>query len=138
MKGNKHMKTITNITYPALALFTLACFAVSQPARAVCQEGCDLNGAGTTVLGDNALVNNNTADGVFALQNNTTGSNNIALGNNVGFNLTTGSNNIDIGNAGVAGESARIRIGTRQIHRNTFIAGISGVTVPTGIAVIID
>src|SRR5438874_1594999 len=243
MKVNKHMKTITNITYPALALFTLACFAVSQPARAVCQEGCDLNGAGTTVLGDNALVNNmgesnsaigsgallsntsggdntatgaealetnttgnnntatgvqalvfnsigssntatgvdalynntegnsntangvnaletnttgggntatgysalfsnngnnNTADGVFALQNNTTGSNNIALGNNVGFNLTTGSNNIDIGNAGVAGESARIRIGTRQIHRNTFIAGISGVTVPTGIAVIID
>jgi hypothetical protein len=243
MKGNKHMKTITNIIYPALALFTLACFGVSQPARAVCQEGCNLNGAGTTVLGDNALVNNmgstntaigsgallsntfggsntatgaetletnttgnsntatgsqalennttgffntatgisalinntegssntasgshaletnttggdntatgysalfsnngssNTADGVFALPNNTTGSNNIALGNNAGLNLTTGSNNIDIGNAGVAGESARIRIGTRQTHRNTFIAGISGVTVPAGIAVIID
>jgi hypothetical protein len=99
-------------------------------------------GGGNTATGYLALFentgNNNTADGVNALENNTTGSNNIALGNNAGFSLTTGSNNIDIGNAGVAGESARIRIGTRQTHKNTFIAGISGVTVPTGIAVLID
>src|SRR5262249_3406167 len=63
---------------------------------------------------------------------------NIALGSNAGVSLTTGSNNIEIGNAGVAGESKTIRIGTKQTHRATFIAGISGATVPTGVAVIVD
>ena len=52
--------------------------------------------------------------------------------------LTTGSNNIDIGNSGVAGESAKIRIGTKPTHKNTYIAGIYGVTVARGIGVIID
>ena len=70
--------------------------------------------------------------------NNTTGTSNIALGFNAGFNLTTGSNNIDIGNAGVAGESNTIRIGTAGTQTNTFIAGISGVTVAGGVAVIVD
>ena len=60
------------------------------------------------------------------------------MGDSAGINLTTGSNNIDIGNAGVAGESAKIRIGTRPTHKNTFIAGIFGVTVPTGVAVLVD
>jgi hypothetical protein len=48
-----------------------------------------------------------------------------------------GNNNIDIANRGVAGESDTIRIGTREKHTNTFIAGISGATVPTGVAVIV-
>ena len=56
MKGNKHMKTITNITYLPFALCAIACFALSPTVRAVCQEGCNLNGGGTTVLGDNALL----------------------------------------------------------------------------------
>jgi len=60
------------------------------------------------------------------------------LGLNAGFNLTTGSNNIDIGNNGVAGDFAKIRIGTRPTHKNTYIAGIFGVTVPTGVPVLID
>jgi hypothetical protein len=72
----------------------------------------------------------------FALYYNTTGSSNIALGFEAGINLTTGSNNIDVGNSGVAGESRAIRIGTRGTHRNTSIAGISGVTVPNGVGVI--
>ena len=55
--------------------------------------------------------------------------NNIALGSHAGINLTTGNNNIDIGNEGVAGESNTIRIGTQGTQTNTFIAGISGVTV---------
>src|SRR5262249_40143270 len=70
--------------------------------------------------------------------NNTTGSFNMALGDNAGFDLTTGSNNIDIGNAGVAGESKTIRIGKQGTQRSAFIAGISGATVPTGVAVIVD
>src|SRR5205807_17883 len=80
----------------------------------------------------------NVANGVSALLNNTSGNSNIALGVSAGLNLTTGSNNIDIGNGGSAGESSTIRIGTNGTHRNTFIAGISGVTVAGGVGVIID
>src|SRR5207244_359169 len=69
---------------------------------------------------------------------NSAGSTNVALCFNARFNVTTGSNNIDIGNTGVAGDFARIRIGTRPTHKNTFIAGIFGVTLPTGVAVLID
>jgi hypothetical protein len=66
----------------------------------------------------------------------TTGSNNIALGYQAGFNLTTGSNNIAIGNQSVAAESDTIRIGTGQTR--AFIAGISGVGVTGGVAVVVD
>jgi len=38
----------------------------------------------------------------------------------------------------VAAESKTIRIGRQHIHQATFIAGISGATVPTGVAVIVD
>jgi len=100
-------------------------------------------GNGNTATGSNALSSNtggdnNTATGQDALINNTTGSFNIALGAEAGGNLTTGSNNIDIANRGVAGEADTIRIGTRERHTNTFIAGINGVTVAGGVGVIID
>jgi len=99
-------------------------------------------GDSNTATGFNALIansdgNGNTANGAFALFGNT-GSNNIGLGANAGGNLTKGSNNIDIGNAGVAGESNKIRIGTKGTQKNTFIAGINGVTVAGGVGVIID
>jgi Chaperone of endosialidase len=57
------------------------------------------------------------------------------LGIDAGFNLTTGSNNIDIGNAGVAGESGKIRIGAQGTQTAAFMAGISGVGVTGGAAV---
>jgi hypothetical protein len=99
-------------------------------------------GSRNTATGFLALLNNhssdNTADGQNALHNNTSGSNNIALGSNAGFNLTRGSNNIDIFDRGVAGEANTIRIGTAGTQNATFIAGISGATVPTGVAVIVD
>jgi hypothetical protein len=60
------------------------------------------------------------------------------VGKNARVNLTTGSSNIDIGNVGVAGESKIIRIGKQGLQANTYIAGISGVTVPTGVLVIVD
>ena len=93
---------------------------------------------GSVALLSNTTGNNNTAIGDEALKNNTIGSSNIAVGAEAGINLTTGSSNIDIGSAGVAGESRTIRIGRTQSHRATFIAGISGATVPTGVAVIVD
>jgi len=94
-----------------------------------------------TATGFAALLNNttgfnNTADGWQALFNNN-GNNNIAVGANAGFNLTTGNFNIDIGNSGVAGDSKRIRIGTTGTQTKTFIAGISGATVASGVGVIV-
>jgi hypothetical protein len=94
--------------------------------------------SGFAALASNATGNTNTAVGNNALLNNTTGSSDIAMGAAAGINLTTGSNNIDIANAGVAAESAKIRIGTKGTQKNTFIAGISGVTVAGGVGVIVD
>jgi hypothetical protein len=72
--------------------------------------------------------------GGAALSNNTTGNNNIGLGAHAGADLTTGSDNIDIGNAGLAGESSKIRIGTQGTHTATYIAGISGTPLVHGAA----
>ena len=100
--------------------------------------GSENTANGFGALASNLIGNNNIAEGFAALATNTTGSSNIAIGSSAGLNLTTGSNNIDIGNAGMAGESKTIRIGAKQTHRNTYIAAINGVTVPTGVAVIVD
>src|SRR5436309_3092443 len=142
--------------------FALACFALSPTVRAVdpppdggypgfntaegddalfnldTSQGTNNTAIGVAALFSNTTGSNNTADGFQALLNNTTGSFNIAVGNGAGGNLTTGINNIDIGNNGVAGESKTIRIGKSGKQTNTFIAGISGATVPTGVAVIVD
>jgi len=152
------MKTITDITYSAFALFVLACFALSSQAQAACQEGCLAND--NTVLGDNALLNNaggfsNTAIGSQALANNTTGRLNtavgytallnsptgffnIALGAGAGMKLRRGGNNIDIGNQGNLSDSNTMRIGTEGSQTTTYIAGISGSVVADGVAVIVD
>jgi trimeric autotransporter adhesin len=52
-------------------------------------------------------------------------------------NLTTGSDNIVIGALGAAGEASTIRIGKPGTQTRTFIAGIRGVTVPSGVGVIV-
>lgn len=96
-----------------------------------------------TAVGQAALIVNttggsNTAVGQAALVANSTGSNNIAVGQAAGVNLTTGSNNIDIGNAGVADESATIRIGTVGTQTANFQAGIFGAGPIAGAAVLVD
>ena len=93
---------------------------------------------GSGTLTYNTTGNLNTAFGLDALLYNTTGGNNIALGASAGINLTTGNYNIDIGHHGFHGEANTIRIGKQGIQTATFIAGISGATVPTGVAVIVD
>jgi len=105
--------------------------------------GSNTTSMSNTAVGSEALFANtngaeNTGIGVDALDSNTTGSANVALGAEAGSRLTTGNYNIDIANRGVAGEAGVIRIGTKGTHRNTFIAGINGATVPTGVAVIVD
>jgi hypothetical protein len=106
--------------------------------------GNDTTGALNTANGAFALENNTTghdnlAEGYSALEHNTTGSSNIAVGSQAGSNLTTGSNNIDIGAnvGGVAGEANTIRIGKSGTQRKTFIAGIHGATVASGVGVIV-
>jgi trimeric autotransporter adhesin len=79
----------------------------------------------------------NTAEGQGALHHLITGSSNIALGFFAGANLTTGSNNIEIGNVGLASDANMIRIGKVGTQTATFVAGIRGVTVASGIGVII-
>ena len=91
-------------------------------------------GSNNTATGASALVKNmgglnNTAIGMQALNNNQAGSNNIALGSSAG-SAVTGSNSIDIGNTGVAGESAKIRIGKQGTQNGSFIAGIYNISEP--------
>jgi hypothetical protein len=91
---------------------------------------------GVVSLTNNYTGNNNTAIGYGALSYNTTGDSNIALGYSAGSNVTTGKFNIDIGNLGKPQDSFTTRIGKQQT--NTYIAGISGVTVAGGLGVVID
>jgi hypothetical protein len=103
----------------------------------------NVTGSRNTATGVNALQSNfggnfNVAEGAFALSRNTSGSSNIALGFSAGSNLTTGSNNIHIGNAGVAGESNTIRIGTVGTQTAIYVAGIMGKTTPRGTPVFIN
>jgi uncharacterized coiled-coil protein SlyX len=142
--------------FEALALNTTASYGVANGFAALVHNTTGLfnaaNGAqalfnnstggsntaeGTNALFRNTTASNNTAAGFEALFNNT-GANNTALGSLAGVNLTTGSNNIDIANQGAAGEANTIRIGTKPAQTATFIAGISGVTVASGVGVIIN
>jgi len=96
-----------------------------------------------TAIGQNALTfttsgNENVAVGHGALSQNATGSYNIGIGSVAGQKLSTGSHNIEIGNQGTATDNRIIRIGELRTHKNTYMAGISGVTVAAGVAVIID
>ena len=130
----------TAIGYDALVFNTTGLFNTAIGSGAL---NYNTTGHFNTASGDQALLfnttgNHNTAIGFNALMNNTIGSGNIALGNKAGGDLTTGDNNIDIGNPGIVAEANTIRIGRVGIQTATFIAGISGATVPTGVAVVID
>lgn len=106
------------------------------------------NGTGSlnAAFGQGAMVyafntQRNTAVGAFALAGEDpegmTGDGNIAIGFQAGNAVRTGSDNILIGHVGDASEEATIRIGTPDLHNDTFIAGISGVPV-SGVNVVID
>ena len=102
----------------------------------------NITGSGNCAFGNDALNSNsqgsnNTAIGVGALLE-TLGSNNVGLGYLAGQYIGIGSDNIEIGNDGLPSDSRTIRIGAKQVHRKTFIAGINEATVPTGVPVIVD
>lgn len=114
-------------------------------------------GANNTAVGTNALLSNNTggqntAIGRAALFNNTTGDNNTAIGltalgsvtgqGNIGIgafggnNITTGEFNIEIFTPGTPADDRTIRIGD-STQTAAYIGGITGATVPGGVAVIV-
>ena len=116
-------------------------------------------GGGNTATGQLALTNNvagsnNTAVGMGALSlssgsNNTaigasagdsvgTGNDNVFIGFTAGEMVQGGSHNIEIAHHGTPGDIATIRIGTKKNQKNTYIAGITGVTVAGGVGVIVD
>ena len=103
----------------------------------------NITGSNNVAIGSAALLsintgNTNTAVGDGALFSMTSGNNNVALGQSAGHNLATGSDNIEIGSEGAKNDSGVIRIGTAGTQTKTFIAGISGVTVGSGAAVMIN
>jgi trimeric autotransporter adhesin len=130
-----------NVAYGGLTLFSNTTgnsnTAIGYDALYSNQNGMNNTATGVETLVRNTTGSSNTALGYFALNNNSTGNNNIAVGEHAGSNQTTGSNNIDIGNLGVAGESKTIRVGIQGTQNKTFIAGISGATVPGGVGVIV-
>ena len=81
---------------------------------------------------------NNVAVGNTALQQLGSGSSNIALGAGAGSYVTSGSNNIDLGNIGTSSDSNTIRVGTSDTQTQTFVAGISGSTSPSGVPVYVN
>ena len=113
----------TAVGFNALDLVTTGNQNTANGAFALSGSGLGNN---NTAIGYSAMLSDtdgshNTALGHQALRNNTTGDSNIAIGKSAGINLTTGDNNIAIGNAGVAGESRIIRIGTSQT--DTYLVG---------------
>jgi hypothetical protein len=101
------------------------------------RAGNDNVAAGTRALALNDAGSDNVAAGSEALFNNT-GDSNLGLGSNAGSNLTTGSNNIDIANAGVAGESGKIRIGTKGKQSAAYLQGVYGKTAASGAPVYVN
>ena len=100
------------------------------------------SGSDNTAMGAEALTNNtsgtgNTAFGFGALQN-ATGNFNFGYGYLAGSGLTTGANNVDIAAAGQSSDNAFIRIGTPGIQSATYIAGVSGATAASGVAVYVN
>src|SRR5262249_10201184 len=84
-RGNKHMKTVMNITHSALTLFGFVCFALSPTARAL------------SPAPDGGYPHGNTAEGTNALFSLTSGTSNTGIGLAALFSLTTGSQNTAVG-----------------------------------------
>jgi hypothetical protein len=114
--------------------------AFGQNAMNLTTLGVDNTAHGAHALESLTTGTGNTAIGLSALDSVVTGTNNTALGYFAGnVHSLADSDNIDIGHPGIAGESARIRIGTAGTQTHNFQAGIFGQTGNgTGIAVLVD
>ena len=120
------------ITYPALTLFALACFAFSPTVQAQLSPPPDGGYPGNnTAEGDNALFSlttgvHNTATGYSALYTNTTGNDNTAIGFDT-LNLNTnGFNNTAVGSNALRNNtegSSNTAIGEETLFNETTAHG---------------
>ena len=102
-------------------------------------NGINNTANGAFALHGNTAGSGNTAIGYYALYASTSGSNNIALGYQAGQTIVGGNSNIDIGNAGLAGDTGIIRIGSGQTA--TYLAGnvyASGAVFSNGVDIVSD
>ncbi len=102
----------------------------------------DTTGGANAFLGFSAGLStttgfNNTFIGTNAGYSNTSGVGNLYVGYNTGINNATGTNNVYLANPGAA-ESNTIRIGDPTVQSSTYIAGIYGVTLGSGVPVYIN
>jgi trimeric autotransporter adhesin len=97
-RSSFYRETVARVLIAVLVAF--ACFALSPPARAVCQDACLTND--NTVQGDDALISlttgtDNTAIGFDVLFSNTGGSFNTSTGMDSLYSNTSGSSNTATG-----------------------------------------
>jgi hypothetical protein len=121
------MKTISHIIYAAFALFTFACFALSQTAQALSPAPDGGYPGGNTAEGTNALLSlttgvNNTAVGLNSLSSNTTGVFNTAIGSAALRFNATGDFNTAIGSAALRFNTAsnNTAVGSNALFSNRF------------------
>ena len=137
LRNNEVGRNNTATGFNALSSNATGSFNTANGVNALFSNAGDKN----TATGFGALLNttgsSNTAEGFRALANST-GSNNTALGSNAGINLKSGNDNIYVGAPGLSPvESDTIRIGQGGVQKAAYIQGISGATVPSGLAVFV-
>ena len=84
---------------------------------------------GSSALTTLKIYNDNTALGYNALKL-ARGARNVAVGSGAGRVVSAGSDNIEIGNIGAGPDSRTIRIGTQGTQTATYLAGVSGTSIP--------
>jgi Chaperone of endosialidase len=144
MKGNKHMKTMMNIIYPAIAVFAFACFTLPPTVQAQLSPPPDGGypnqntaegdnalfsltvGGDNTAIGRQALYSNwggnrNTATGSTTLYSNTYGYENTAIGNLALFANTTAGENTAVGASALQNNAAdnSTAVGAYALYNNT-------------------
>ena len=131
----------TGLGYAALANNTSGTNNVGVGFNAL---GGVTSGAVNLAVGVNSLASVSTDYGNIGLghrclTNLSSGSYNIGIGYTTGTTLTTGSSNIYIANnLGSATENGTIRIGDPSNQTATYVAGISGSTAASGVAVYVN
>jgi len=100
--------------------------------------GSNNTASGSGALHGNTIGIRNVALGSNALYKNTTGQNNVGIGYQAGYYPAKGSNNIEIGAAGAVSDNAVVRIGTQGTQKAAYLAGVSGVNVTGGAAVVVN
>jgi len=132
-----------------LIILLLGCFCLLRDAQAVSPAPDGGYPGENTAEGTSALLHSsndaNDAFGIQALYNNTSGNSNTAIGTQAIRDNTTGSYNVGLGNGACGNVTTADHVtcigaevwGTNTSH-TTYIANVSGTTIPGGNPVYVD